>query len=79
MDCSSLRDEEYIKLNEQDRRWKPVNAGLTELAIQTLVVSHHGVLYTGTSAGIFRSENDGVQWVNVSEGLGLQTSHPGPY
>ena len=67
------------KLNVQDRRWNPVNTGLTELAIQTLVVSHHGVLYTGTSAGIFRSDNEGAQWVNVSEGLGLQTSHPGPY
>ena len=67
------------KLNVQERRWNPVNTGLTELATQTLVVSHQGVLYTGTSAGIFRSDNAGAQWVNVSEGLGLQTSQPGPY
>ena len=68
-----------FKLDGQARRWNPVNNGLTELAIQTLVLSHQGVLYAGTSAGAFRSDNDGEKWVDVSKGFGLQTSQPGPY
>ena len=49
-------------------RWTPVNTGLTELSVQVLVASGDGVLYAGTSAGAFRSD-DGVTWVNISEGL----------
>ena len=67
------------KLGEQDQRWSPVNTGLTELAIQTLVVSDHGVFFAGTSAGAFRSDNAGDLWVNVSDGLGRYTSQPTPY
>ena len=68
-----------FKLSKQERRWNPVNTGLTELAIQTLIVSRQGVLYAGTSAGAFRSDNGGGQWVDVSEGFGLQISPSGPY
>jgi len=68
-----------FKLGEDDQRWSGVNTGLTELAIQTLVVSDRGVFFAGTSAGAFRSDNAGDQWVNVSEGLGMYTSQPAPY
>lgn len=68
-----------FKLGEHDQRWSPLNTGLTELAIQTLVVSDQGVFFAGTSAGAFRSDNAGGQWVNVSEGLGTYTSQPTPY
>ncbi len=68
-----------FKLGEHDQRWSGVNTGLTELATQTLVVSEQGVFFVGTSAGAFRSDNAGVQWVNVSEGLGMYTSQPTPY
>lgn len=68
-----------FKMDKRHRRWSPVNTGLTDLAIQTLVVSDGGVLYAGTSAGAFRSDNGGAQWVNVSKGLGLHTSQPSPY
>ena len=68
-----------FKLGEHDERWSPVNTGLTELAIQTLVISNQGVLYAGTSAGAFRSDNGGREWINVSEGLGMYTSQPRPY
>lgn len=68
-----------FKLGEHDQRWMPVNTGLTELAIQTLIVSAQGVFYAGTSSGAFRSDDSGVQWVNVSEGLGMYTSQPTPY
>ena len=67
------------KLGENNQRWTPVNTGLTELSIQTLVVSEDGVFFAGTSAGAFRSDNAGIQWVNVSEGLGMYSSQPTPY
>ena len=67
------------RLDENARSWKSANNGLTETAIQTLVVSGKGVMYAGTSAGAFRSDNDGMAWVNVSEGLGKHTSQSGPY
>ena len=67
------------KLGEHDQRWSPVNTGLTELAVQTLVVSDRGVFFAGTSAGAFRSDNAGGQWVNVSAGLGTYTDQPTPY
>ena len=68
-----------FKMGKDEQRWNPVNTGLTELAIQTLVVSDQGVLYAGTSAGAFRSDNGGGQWINVSEGLGRHTTQPTPY
>jgi len=68
-----------FKMGKDEQRWKSVNTGLTELAIQTLVMSEQGVLYAGTSAGAFRSDNGGEQWVNVSEGLGRHTTQPTPY
>jgi ligand-binding sensor domain-containing protein len=48
----------------------PLNKGLTELSVQALVASGGGVLYAGTSAGVFRSEDEGESWAGISEGLG---------
>ena len=67
------------RLDEKARRWKSVNDGLTETAIQTLIVTGEGVLYAGTSAGAFRSDNNGGEWVNISKGLEQQTIRSGPY
>ncbi|RMH37605.1 MAG: hypothetical protein D6690_02185 [Nitrospirae bacterium] len=66
-------------LGREDRRWQPINSGLTELSIQTFVMSPAGVLYVGTSQGAFRSDDNGKHWVNVSEGFGLHTYQPRPY
>lgn len=66
-------------LERRERRWQPMNTGLTELAIQTLVVSPGGILYAGTSRGAFRSEDGGAHWVNVSEGFEKQTRPLHPY
>ena len=63
----------------QDGTWIPLNEGLTELAIQVLIVSNQGLFYAGTSAGAFRSEDQGEHWVNISGGLGTQRSMPRPY
>jgi len=66
-------------MQEGDRRWRAVNTGLRELSIQTLIISSHGVLYAGTSAGVFRSRDSGSHWENVSGGLGTFTKNPQPY
>lgn len=67
------------QLDEESRRWQPRNTGLTETAIETLLIAPQGILYAGTSAGAFRSDNGGVSWVNVSEGLGQQMLRSGPF
>lgn len=67
------------RMKEGERRWRAVNAGLRDLSIQTLILSSQGVLYAGTSAGIFRSRDVGSHWENVSEGLGTYTKNPQPY
>ncbi len=67
------------KLDKAARRWIAMNTGLTDMAIQTMIVSSQGVLYVGTSAGAFRSDDGGMQWVNISKGLGTHTTRSGPY
>ncbi|WP_454061940.1 ligand-binding sensor domain-containing protein [Candidatus Nitrospira salsa] len=67
------------QLDEKSRRWKAKNTGLTEMAIETLMLTPDGVLYAGTSAGAFRSDNRGTNWVNISQGLGQQTLRSGPF
>jgi ligand-binding sensor domain-containing protein len=66
-------------MTSNDGKWKSINTGLTELSIQTLIMTTQGVLYAGTSAGVFRSDNGGGQWVDVSEGMGKHTERPHPY
>ena len=67
------------KLDEEVRRWKSVNTGLTEMAIQTMIITPQNVLYAGTSAGAFRRDKDGDSWINISKGFGQQTLRSGPY
>jgi len=42
---------------------------LTELSVQVLIATGGGALYAGTSSGVFRSDDDGMNWVTISEGL----------
>lgn len=65
--------------NLRKAKWTAVNAGLTELAIQVMMMTLQGDLYAGTSAGAFRSQDRGKHWVNISEGLGKQFSMPRPF
>jgi len=67
------------QLDEKSRRWKAKNAGLTETAIETLLLAPDDVMYAGTSAGAFRSDNGGTSWINISKGLGQQTLKSGPF
>ena len=68
-----------FKNNFQNSKWMPVNTGLTELSIQTLMGTAQGEFYVGTSAGAFRSQDAGAHWVNISEGLGIHYSMPRPF
>lgn len=60
-------------------KWISVNTGLTQRAIQVMIVTSQDDLFVGTSAGAFRSQDHGQHWVNVSEGFGTQQSMPRPY
>lgn len=61
------------------QKWMGMNAGLTNLAIQSLTMSDAGELYAGTSSGAFRSQDGGAHWTNISRGLGIQLVPKGPY
>ena len=60
-------------------KWTSVNTGLTQRAVQVMIMTPQGDLFAGTSAGAFRSQDRGQHWVNVSEGFGTQFSMPRPY
>jgi hypothetical protein len=44
--------------------------GLDDLTIHDLLANADGDLFAATDAGVFRSNNSGVSWQNVSAGLG---------
>ena len=67
------------KTSVRHDKWIAVNTGLTELAIQAMMMTEDGELFAGTSAGAFRSQDYGEHWMNVSKGLGLQFSMPRPF
>jgi photosystem II stability/assembly factor-like uncharacterized protein len=58
-----------FKTVNQGGQWTPLNKGLTEMAIQSLIAAEGGALYAGTNAGAFRSDDDGATWVGISDGL----------
>lgn len=68
----------YTTSSPEDK-WTSVNNGLTERAIQVMILTPKGALYVGTSSGVFRSHDYGKHWVNVSEGFGTLSSMPRPY
>jgi hypothetical protein len=39
------------------------------MSIQSLIAGESGVLYAGTNAGAFRSDDGGTTWVGISEGF----------
>lgn len=67
------------KTSQPKAKWTSVNTGLTERAIQAMVITSSGDLYAGTSVGAFRSQDRGEHWDNISEGFGTQFSMPRPY
>jgi photosystem II stability/assembly factor-like uncharacterized protein len=58
-----------FKTMNQGGLWIPINKGLTEMSIQSLIAGESGVLYAGTNAGAFRSDDGGATWVGISEGF----------
>ena len=64
---------------QADHRWMPLNEGLHQKAIQSLMVTGKQDVYAGTSSGAFRSLDGGKHWVDVSQGFGVQMVPQGPY
>ena len=54
----------------------PLNKGLGNLSIQVLIEGEKGGFYAGTSSGVFRSDDDGLTWTAVSQGLEGETIAP---
>jgi hypothetical protein len=48
----------------------PIRLALDNIPIHALLTNAAGDLFAATDTGIFRSNNDGISWQNVSEGLG---------
>lgn len=65
--------------SQPNSKWTSVSTGLTERAIQAMVMTSNGDLFAGTSVGAFRSQDLGENWENMSEGLGTQFSIERPY
>ena len=61
------------------RQWIPLNEGLHQKAIQSLLVTPKQDVYAGTSNGAYRSSDGGGHWVDVSQGFGRQMVPHGPY
>ncbi|HQU27547.1 MAG: hypothetical protein KC563_11245 [Nitrospira sp.] len=64
---------------QAQRQWIPLNKGLHQKSIQTLLVTPTHEVYAGTSSGAFRSQDGEGNWVDVSHGFGMQTIPQGPY
>ena len=50
--------------------WENGNAGLTNRSIRTLSSDKSGLLYAGTGEGVYISENNGLSWSPLLEGMG---------
>src|SRR5687768_7257831 len=53
---------------ERDDAWRIVRRGLDGKRV-TSVIAREGVILAGTRDGIFRSDDDGRNWREASEGL----------
>ncbi len=48
----------------------PINKGLNNLSVNSLIASYPSVLYIGTEGGVFKSIDRGDNWFPINEGLG---------
>lgn len=60
--------EGAFRSTDMGASWTPIDSGLTNLSINTLVSSRTS-LYAGTNAGAFLSTNQGSEWNFISSGL----------
>ena len=59
-----------FRSNDHGETWTPVNMGLTDTFILSLVIDHQHTMYVGTvRGGIFRSSDNGNHWVSMNAGL----------
>ncbi len=59
-----------FRSEDRGQTWTPVNDGLADLFVLSLVTMTDGTVYAGTvRGGIFRSEDSGKSWQVVNKGL----------
>jgi len=53
------------KSSNEGNSWQPMNTNLTSPSVYCLALDSNNFLFAGTSSGIFRSSNGGLQWENI--------------
>lgn len=69
---ASFGDEHVLRSANGGETWAEVDGDLPDVPVNVIGVDASGstpVLYAGTDAGLFRSSDDGVNWVRYPEGL----------
>ncbi|MDD3875108.1 MAG: T9SS type A sorting domain-containing protein [Bacteroidales bacterium] len=67
-------DHGVYKNTVGQNNWTAVNSGLTNMYVKAMWISGADI-YAGTQGGgIFKSTNDGAQWIDVSTGIPLFTN-----
>lgn len=62
--------DEIRRSTDQGATWSTASSGLPQQAsISALTLSPNGMLYAGTSSGVFRSRDKGATWAAASNGL----------
>jgi photosystem II stability/assembly factor-like uncharacterized protein len=54
---------------DRGKTWVSINEGLTERSVQGFAVGKDGLVYAGTSAGIFKTGDHGAHWSPINQGL----------
>ncbi len=63
-----LATENGLVICERKGEWHEVRRGLAGKRV-TSVIAREGVILAGTTDGIFRSDDDGENWREASDGL----------
>ncbi|HRX96053.1 MAG TPA: T9SS type A sorting domain-containing protein [Bacteroidales bacterium] len=72
---SGFRWDEYIphvlKSTDLGQSWTDISSNLPGIPVADIVVDpdHPGYLYVATDAGVFFSNNDGISWESLNEGI----------
>ena len=68
-------DAGILALKKNESIWQPVNESISNSHILSFAVNTSDHLFAGTTSGIFRSNNNGVSWQDLSDKL--STNRPG--
>ena len=66
-----LATDNGLLIGEREGEWSIVRRGLEDKRV-TSVIAREGVILAGTTKGVFRSDDDGLNWREASAGLSHQ-------